>query len=338
MILPIISHSVSGPIEITPCPYETLPEALDLLYRPTMNRRNRIRMMDEVLEGVNRGELDLSGMWVAVLKGQLLGVMLTQALAGRSAAIWPPVVASKSHIDRDGLAAELVAQALQDYRNRGFQIAQALLEPDAKVQHSLDLERGGLPPVTSLIYLSRLTEPPIELAHSRDRFIWRTFDEAGEDKFGNVLLETYQESLDMPELQGARSLDDVLAGHRSGFPFDAARWWIGELADCADSAAVVLLSPGLEHARPPTEPIDSRHRVIASSWELAYIGLTKTARGRGLGRVVLAHALKIARRNATSIRLAVDARNTPAIRLYQNCGFVPFDRRRVHLAVLVPRG
>jgi ribosomal protein S18 acetylase RimI-like enzyme len=70
------------------------------------------------------------------------------------------------------------------------------------------------------------------------------------------------------------------------------------------------------------------------SWEVAYLGLTPAARGRGLGRAALAHALELARRYVPRLELAVDARNRPACRLYRSAGFIPFDRRTVHLAIL----
>ena len=56
-------------------------------------------------------------------------------------------------------------------------------------------------------------------------------------------------------------------------------------------------------------------------WEVVYLGLTPAARGRGLGRAVLQHALELARTHVSQLELAVDCRNTPATRLYQSTGF-----------------
>ncbi len=70
------------------------------------------------------------------------------------------------------------------------------------------------------------------------------------------------------------------------------------------------------------------------AWEVAYLGLTPPARGRGLGRAVLAHALDLAAAHVPRLELAVDVRNHPANRLYQAARFLPFDRRSVHLASL----
>jgi ribosomal protein S18 acetylase RimI-like enzyme len=121
----------------------------------------------------------------------------------------------------------------------------------------------------------------------------------------------------MPELEGTRDLDDVMESHRSTGRFVAERWQLGRLADDPDAAAVLLLAeiPG------------------RNVWEIAYLGLTPAARGRGLGRCVIARALELARCYAPWIELAVDLRNTPALRLYDATGFVTRGRRAVHLVI-----
>jgi ribosomal protein S18 acetylase RimI-like enzyme len=122
----------------------------------------------------------------------------------------------------------------------------------------------------------------------------------------------------MPELEGIRSLDDILASHRAGGRFVAGRWQVGHVQDEPDSAAVLLLAE-----------IPDR-----DAWEVAYLGLTPPARGRGLGSAVLAHALGLAAPHVPRLELAVDVRNYPATRLYRMAGFTPFDQRAVHLASL----
>ena len=57
-------------------------------------------------------------------------------------------------------------------------------------------------------------------------------------------------------------------------------------------------------------------------------------RGRGLGREAVAHALDLARPHTPRLELAVDVRNPPAERLYRASGFLPYERRAVHLALL----
>jgi ribosomal protein S18 acetylase RimI-like enzyme len=139
-----------------------------------------------------------------------------------------------------------------------------------------------------------------------------------EGEFRSVLQATYYGSLDMPELEGVRSLDEILLGHRSAGRFVAERWQLGHLPGEPEAAAVLLMAeiPG------------------RNVWEIIYLGLTPPARGRGLGREALQHALKLAQPHVPWVELAVDLRNKPATRLYHSSGFVVRDRRAVHLAIL----
>ena len=45
-----------------------------------------------------------------------------------------------------------------------------------------------------------------------------------------VLQATYEGSLDMPELEGTRGLEDILAGHQAAGLFVPERWRLGRIA------------------------------------------------------------------------------------------------------------
>jgi ribosomal protein S18 acetylase RimI-like enzyme len=124
----------------------------------------------------------------------------------------------------------------------------------------------------------------------------------------------------MPELEGARALDDILEGHRAAGRFVPERWQLGRVTGTPEAAAVLLMAevPG------------------RNVWEVIYLGLTPAARGLGFGRAVIQHALELARGNVPRIELAVDLRNRPALRLYESAGFSPRDRRAVHLVIFPP--
>jgi len=302
---------------ICPCPPEWRVEALEVLYR-RVPAAVRPRLIADALTDEAAGSVDLGGLWAARRRGRVVGALLTQPLAGRAAAVWAPEV--DVAWGRAALAASLIRSALEDLRARGFRIAQALVDGSAPRTASADLERGGLPRVTVLTYLHRDTARPLGRATDpgRPTFDWRPFGPSTEDDFRRVLQETYVKSLDMPELEGIRSLDDVIASHRAAGRYDPSRWRVGVLPGEPGAAAVLLLSDV------PDRP----------AWEVAYLGLNLAARGRGLGKVALAHALDLARAHVPRLELAVDARNNPARRLYDAAGFLPFDRRIVHLAVL----
>jgi ribosomal protein S18 acetylase RimI-like enzyme len=238
-------------------------------------------------------------------------------LAGRAAALWAPEV--ETVFARDATAVALIRAALDDLKARGFLLAQALLDESVPKRSAADLTSGGMPHVTDLIYLEGTTRREIGVRPGVPPITWRPFGPETEDEFRAVLQATYAGSLDMPELEGLRSLDDVLSAHRAGGRFVAERWQIGQITGEPDAAAVLLLS-GLPDR---------------DAWEVAYLGLTVAARGRGLGRAVLAHAIALARPHVARLELAVDIRNAPAHRLYRNAGLRPFDRRAVHLISLL---
>jgi mycothiol synthase len=302
--------------EVMPCPASERELALGVLYRRVPSTL-RPRLVADALGEAERGLIDLSGLWVARRWGRIMGALLTQPLAGRAAAVWAPEVDSSWR--RSATAVALVRAALADLRTRGFIIAQALLDESAPRHGAADLADGGMPQVTELIYLERSTTTPLPIRPGGPALAWREFGAATEAEFRAVLEATYQDSLDMPELEGIRSLDDILSSHRAGGRFLAERWQVGRVRDEPASAAVLLLSE-----LPDRE-----------AWEVAYLGLTPPARGRGLGRAVLARALELAAAHVPRLELAVDVRNHPATRLYQMAGFAPFDQRAVHLASLV---
>jgi ribosomal protein S18 acetylase RimI-like enzyme len=303
--------------EILPCPPADRPAALGVLYR-RVHASLRPRLIVDAMTEADRGVIDLSGLWIARRGARIIGALLTQPLAGRAAAVWAPEVELTWR--RSATAAMLVRTALDDLRARGFRIAQALLDESAPRQAAADLVGGGMLHVTDLIYLERPTAEPLAVRPGTPALSWRPYapESEAEAGFRAVLQATYIGSLDMPELEGVRSLDDIMASHRAGGRFDPSRWTVGTLPGEPEAGAVLLLS-----AVPDRDV-----------WEVAYLGLTPAARGRGLGRATLAHALDLARPHAARIELAVDRRNEPATRLYRATGFSPFDHRAVHLASL----
>lgn len=314
------------------CPPEVREAALQVLYQH-LPELVRSRLVTEVLREATYGQIDLSGLWIAwnsppslgAARIRIIGALLTQPLAGRAAAIWVPEVAASWR--RAKIAAALVHSALADIQARGFRIAQAILDESASRRGAVDLIRGGMPRVTELIYLDRGTHIPLRQSTNPHRpkslelnplrLAWRHYEAAVEAEFRALLQATYVSSLDMPELEGVRSLDDVIEGHRATGRFVPERWQVGQVPGEPDTAVVLLLS------EVPDRDV----------WEVVYLGLTVPARGRGLGFAAIARALELARPHASRLELAVDIRNLPAIRLYESAGFEPFDRRSVHLAV-----
>ena len=100
----------------------------------------------------------------------------------------------------------------------------------------------------------------------------------------------------MPELEGVRSLDDIIDGHRATGRFVPDRWRLGQVPGEPNTAVILLLS------EVPDRDV----------WEVVYLGLTVSARGRGLGLAAIAHALDLARPNVSRLELAVDVAQCPS--------------------------
>jgi GNAT superfamily N-acetyltransferase len=135
-----------------------------------------------------------------------------------------------------------------------------------------------------------------------------------------IIEQTYEETLDCPDLGGQRNLSDVLAGYRATGVYRPANWFFV----CADDAnrqsredvGALLLAehPGARHI------------------ELIYMGLAKSARGRGWGKQIVRQAQWIAREcGAERIVSAVDAANIPGMAVYRDAQFTEWDRRSVFL-------
>jgi ribosomal protein S18 acetylase RimI-like enzyme len=174
-----------------------------------------------------------------------------------------------------------------------------------------------LPYVTDLLTLSRSTEEELEVGPGVPELRWRGYEEVGEERFGEVLEATYEGSQDMPELVGVRGVGEMRAGQEAIGRFEADLWLVGEVEGEPGAAGVLVLADGEERG----------------CMEVVYLGLTVGARGRGLGRRVVAEAVRRSRGRRPRLELGVDERNGVALRLYRRVGFREVGRRSVYLRV-----
>ncbi len=123
------------------------------------------------------------------------------------------------------------------------------------------------------------------------------------ERWGQLVESTYVDTLDVPELNGLRNVENTLTGYASTVNGAPQSWWI---VRCNSSnIGCLLLTP-----------------TSLGCCELTYVGLKPEWRGKGISKIIMNFARDWALENAPDgMMLAVDLRNLPAIRLYQACGF-----------------
>jgi ribosomal protein S18 acetylase RimI-like enzyme len=301
------------PFTIDTAQRHELPAAFRLILQTVADDDERDRRIANALRLLERGELDRKGVFVAREGSRLAGALVCLPVPGASGLVWPPQI--MSGLDPVVLEDRLLAHATAWLKKGGAKLGQALLTPDER-PFGRSLARNGFKHVTRLSYLRHYLDLPISLLLVQERLSFQSYRRADRPLFHKTLLRTYEGTLDCPEVNGVRSIEDVIAGHQSQGMHDSGRWWLA--FDGAAPVGVLLLIEMPE----------------AHYWELAYLGVIPEARGQGYGHELVRKALFEARAGeAGQLSLSVDERNLPACKLYRRLGFESFDEREVYLAI-----
>lgn len=289
----------------------TLPEALRvLLGRPDEDRPAASGDVRSFLNYLGESRCAWEGLWA--LRGKTVcGVVLVLLVGGGTAVVMLP------EPGRRGVEAAMLTELYEVWHSQhapgDFYYEQALVDPRAHgaaaVLKQLHFER-----ITRLIYLDRSVIYPWIDASAESVAEFVSVADAGEDALGRVLLASYEDSLDCPELTGLRPVEAVIAAHKSSGAYDPSLWELA-LVDGREAGCVLL-------ARLPS----------SSAIEVVYMGVAAGMRGRGVGSALLHRALARCRaERARRLTLVVDERNTPARRLYSRFGLEPMAERDAHI-------
>jgi mycothiol synthase len=294
--------------QIIRCPLQRVGEALSLVLCD-VSPAQQAHVAAALLEIEDPADFAGEALYVAVHGDELRGAAWGQRQSGRVATFWPPqLVPGESEETAHQLAAAVVA----DLDDTSIEMTQVLL-PTADLSAAPLLAAVGFDRLADLLYLTCEAERfPTEQPASQLEFI--PYDGSERRTLMRLVERTYEQTLDCVGLNGMRSVDEVITGYQGTGKYRPENWLIvrGEGRDIG----LVLLT---EH--PP-----ARH------WELMYMGLVPEVRGRGWGLRVTQHAAWLAHRAGIErIVLAVDAANTPALRMYRLAGFEIWDRRSVYV-------
>lgn len=261
--------------------------------------------------------LALDHLWVAWEGKRMAAATLIVPGVGRTAMLFLSPIGSGSlsgGLSGGGkitLSGQLVAHAVSSLNGHEICLVQALMEAGQTLQQRA-VEAGGFRFLAELAYMQRAGKelgslPPVQLdGRPLTPVHW---SEENRPLFAEAIARSYEGTRDCPGLLGLREMDDIIAGHRSTGKFNPKHWtvWTDETAKDIPGAVALLLMA------------ESRQGL---GFELVYLGVSPAARGRGLSKVLMRHALDLAGRSGRGeLYLAVDAANEPAMRLYRGLGF-----------------
>jgi len=263
----------------------------------------------EFLQYADSRGISTSDIWVADRAGRVVSAVLPVYSPGRTVLLLMPGDAPSGD---DSRAVPLVVDAVCTAALiRGTHLAQVLLDPlDSS---ALALYTGlGFRRMAELLYLQTSVRRRAPIPPLTPGFEWIGYSPATHALFTTAITESYQESLDCPGLNGLRDIEDVIAGHKASGEFDPGLWFVlSETVGGANGAACRVPRAVLVLSRLPR----------SDAVELVYLGLTPAARGRGLGAMMLRHAMgTVARIERARLTLAVDSGNVPALKLYYRHG------------------
>lgn len=262
-----------------------------------------------------------SKLWVAQLEDGSVGeVAQVVPSSGRTAGVYlapaPPGTRLTRSIQQQRAAvidAACAALARGEYGETV--LAQGLLEPGETEAAGAYLDAGFVK-LADLAYLrrdisrfARYTRPEWPAGVRVVRMSELPWD-TGQSLLVRAMEASYEGTLDCPALCGMRTVEDVLASHKSVGTFDPAIWWLVTVA--GQPAGCMLLS------RFPA------HETV----ELVYLGLGRLLRGKGIGAGLIELALaELQALGEKSLACAVDLNNAPALTLYKRLRFKEFAQR-----------
>lgn len=268
-------------------------------------RRTMAGRLAAILQAQRQGKVSFEGLFVARRGERIVGAVWGTEQPGRFATVWPARVMPS---EAPAVAKLLQQSVIQYLAGLDISLAQSLIASDALSDQRL-LEEAGFQSVTHLEYLFlQAAQTRADLAQPALKGVpYAQTEDAAPD-----LIATYPGTLDCPEFDGLRPIQDVIAGYRDTGAFELSLWQ--RLEFNGQPAGVMILAP----------TPDFQHL------EIVYLGLRPEMRNQGLGKAAVQLALAEAqKRGIDRLVLAVDQRNEPAIRSYSASGFLGYETRRL---------
>jgi ribosomal protein S18 acetylase RimI-like enzyme len=214
------------------------------------------------------------------------------------------------------MRSELLAQVASDLCHqslgKGVEMVQAILPANETdpwtIRISQAFQRAGMTHAARLLQLECCDVPlkhdgsPLALDFFPLQF--HPFTEMPWDRWCQLVEETYVATLDVPILNGVRSVEQTLQGYAVGNGLEASLpWWSVHVEGAAIGCLILTPLPGFD-------------------CELTYLGLIPSARGHRYSPEIMDFVSRwMVEHHKSRIILAVDSKNAPALHLYSSFGF-----------------
>ena len=286
---------------------EEWPEASAFIFADASEVDQNLQI-DEFLATIKADQNGRKQLLIARENGILLGAGVLVFTDAATAFFWPPFTS------RTDCAAALLQEMAARIDQSEISIGQALLEPGQLNLRRL-LTQNGFPHLTNLLFMRHpLTDVRLSEPLKTEQIQCVRFDgQANRHRFLELLEQTHQLSFDCPALNHCRTTEESLESHRSSGDSDQKYWYLFQ-RDHTDLGVLLL----------------SEHRD-ENLWEVVYMGVAPGQRGKGYGAAFIEFGLRQAvAHNQSGLMLAVDHKNSYAIKIYEKSGFIRQHTLSVH--------
>ena len=201
------------------------------------------------------------------------------------------------------LALEALNQLIENASFAELSFLQLMVCPEESAKIKL-AKQAGFEVFSTIHYMYREINSKIGVVRIPPKVSWQNYSKNNHDIFAAVIEQSWQESLDCPELPTVRSVEETIESYKAAGIFTRTYWSLMLVDD--EPAGICLLSP----------------LNADKSIELTYTGVIPKYRGQGLGRVMLNRAISLSAIDGYKIMtLAVDKNNHYAMNMYRESGF-----------------
>lgn len=287
-------------------------DVVSWIHHDTANESSRTQNVLDTLQ--NDSAKGVVGVVRESFSGHMVAGSYTAAMAGGVVSI------GAVRIDRNDVLDQTVALlrgTLSQYVKNQVELIQAIATEFTVLERQV-LEGIGLRYLAHLDHLvlfleneKRAAGKAVDaLSSSAKGLRLREFRAGDEATLERVVTDSYIDTLDCPLLGDLRTGKAAVEGYLANRD-QKHSWWFAEVA--GEAIGCLLL-----WERAP------------AIWELTYMGIIPSARGRKFGAVLLEAAIAVANQmGAGQLVLSVDRENQPATRLYHQRGFYCYNSTEV---------